>query len=29
MAILIRTAKRFFRRDKTQCSAIEFSWLGL
>jgi hypothetical protein len=29
MAVLIRTAKRFFRRDKTQCSAIEFSWLGL
>jgi hypothetical protein len=29
MTALIRTAKRLFRRDKTNCSAIEFSWLGL
>jgi hypothetical protein len=29
MAILIRAAKRFFRRDQTRCSAIEFSGFGL
>jgi hypothetical protein len=29
MAILIRTAKRFFRRDETRCSAIEFAAFGL
>jgi len=29
MAAMIRTAKRFFRRDKTKRSDIEFSWFGL
>jgi len=29
MARLVRAAKRFFRRDKTVCSGIEFCAFGL
>ena len=29
MAKLVRTARRFFRRDKTSCSGIEFCAFGL